>query len=415
MLAESLILSAKRLSQELARLSIIISCSRPVEIKYFPIMAERYYPAELIEKVQRLIDVDAATVGPVTAFAHVMGALKAANIPYVADEVSPQHVLVHPDNRGKLGLNPFNVHRNGAFIKRVGADRTQLTQATAFELSPMEPKRSQQLKMNSDLISRSAGLLAPLNGSERLLSVGCGHTVAFCRAALVSCPTPQASIADASGCLNVQMLTKLDPEFKIMLEKGWSWTVLPWQVEEVWPRLPDLAQRALNASNSVASQTSELETASTIAELAAMQSAAGQPLDWESCIAAAGSSMPACLPYIATIGKYVRLYGGGDQAPMIKYLDMFAKVWGENRRLGEEFFKIVTDTQFSAAKMCPNTCCTCVVQIRGCINRNVLLLDACIFVDELVHTRAPSAIYVHAVSYTRAPSATCIVYSHVYT
>eukprot|EP00959_Pyramimonas_sp_CCMP1952_P147825 3093784-Pyramimonas_sp.AAC.1 len=52
-----------------------------------------------------------------------------------------------------------------------------------------------------------------------------------------------------------------DPRFHNALTKGWRWTVMPRQAEVTWPRLPDLAQRALVASNNVASLMSELKRA----------------------------------------------------------------------------------------------------------------------------------------------------------
>lgn len=303
----------------------------------------QYYAPELVRKIQAILEQDSTTVGPITQWGQVLELLQEAKIAYEVDEVNPTLLLVHPDNRSKLGVNAFNAHRVGAYIKRVGADPQELKKATAFELCPLEPKRSQQIEFNRVLVDRSSGMLAPLSGGERYLSVGCGHTGQFAKAAGASCPTPQSSIADASGCLNVQHLSKDDPKLHVMLTRGWSWTILPWQCEHTWPQLPDLAQRALNASNSVASQASELETASTIAEFAQLQ---GSNINWDQCVQAAAASMPPCASYINTVGTYVRLYGGGNGAPMIKYLDEFSKAFGENRRLGEEFLRAVTDAAF---------------------------------------------------------------------
>ena len=144
----------------------------------------------------------------------------------------------------------------------------------------------------------------------------------------------------------MQHLGKGDPILLSMLTQGWGWTILPWQVEDTWPALPDLAQRALNASNSVASQASELEMAASIAEFAQLDP---DKVDWASCVEAAAATMPACKGYLDTIGRYVKLYGGGHGAPMIHYLDEFAKQFGANQVLGEEFLTAVTNVTFSSA------------------------------------------------------------------
>lgn len=118
-----------------------------------------YYPATLVQEVQALIDRESSDLGPVNAYSQIMEKLKGAKIAYTAEDVSPTLVMVHPDNRGKLGLNAHNVHRNGAMLKKVGADRGLLTKATCFELHPMGPKRKQQLEYNQALIDSSNGIL----------------------------------------------------------------------------------------------------------------------------------------------------------------------------------------------------------------------------------------------------------------
>ena len=72
---------------------------------------------------------------------------------------------------------------------------------------------------------------------------------------------------DGDGMLSYEKAAK-DKVFKIMLDKGWTFLVIPSCVEEKFPSLPNLAQRALNASSSVANQSNELEVAMTIASMA---------------------------------------------------------------------------------------------------------------------------------------------------
>ena len=214
-----------------------------------------------------------------------------------------------------------------------------LRTATAFELCGVEPQRSEQVRFNQALVDASGGLLAPVTGAERYLTVSCGHTVQFAKSVSASCRTSQPSLADPSGCLNTQHLCKDDAALKTMVQSGWGWTILPWQAELTWPELPDIAQRALNASNSVASQSSELETAATIAEFAQVQLRSGSEVDWQQCAEAAAATMPPCASYVDALAKLARVHGGGQGAPMVKYLDHFAKAFAGNRRLGEEFVR----------------------------------------------------------------------------
>jgi hypothetical protein len=312
--------------------------------------------ADVVQAVQTILEQHSPMEGPITKWGKVLDVLKYHKLAYMVENVSPNLVLVHPDNRSKLGVNPHNCHRTGAYIHRVGADLELLKKATAFEINPMDPVRSTQLDFNRKLVEQSHGMLAKVTGSERYVSVGCGHTTQFCKAALASCRTPEPSLADSSGFLNVQQLVLKDPAMRVMLEQGWAWTIVAWQCESAWPLLPDLAQRALNAANTVASQASELEVAASISEFAQlMQDANKGAVDWKKCCEAASSSMPPCVQYIDIVAEYVRLYGGGPGAPMIKYLDQVAKAYGENIRLGEDYLKAVTECNFGPTRKCPHT------------------------------------------------------------
>jgi hypothetical protein len=112
--------------------------------------------------------------------------------------------------------------------------------------------------------------------------------------------------------------------------------------QDQWQGLPDLAQQALNATNGVANQASELETAATIAEYQM-----GSPdASFQSCVDAAASSLPACLPYIDIIATYVSKLGGGSTCPMVFFLDTFSKEYGESRVLGSEFLGAVVNATF---------------------------------------------------------------------
>lgn len=310
------------------------------------------YPQHVVDAVQQLIA--NTSQAPMTRLGGILDLFVKENISYTS-ELCPDVLLVHPENRSKLGVNPFNVHRTGAYIKKAGADFKELSNAVAFELSPNTADRDQQISFNKKLVEHSGGMMAPVNGSERFLTVSCGHTSQFCKAARVHCTTPQLTLQDADGKLSIDHVAKDDPKFKVMLTIGWTWTIIPWQAAEQWPELPDLAQRALNASNSVASKASELEVASSIAEFAQLQAKTG-PIDWKQCAEAAGSTAPSCKTYIATISDYVRKFGGGEGAPMVQYLDFFAKKYGEHKLIGEEFWRAVTDTVLhpSPVQQCPH-------------------------------------------------------------
>ena len=221
-----------------------------------------------------------------------------------------------------------------------------LTSSTCFEISKNPTRRSVQVDFNLELIKYASGLLAPPTGRERFLSVGSGHFVAGCRAINSGCRTPEARLADEAGKINSARVWDKQPVFKQLCKIGWEWTAIPSEVEERWPNLPRMAQRALNATNSVSSDTSELETAKTIAQYADQNSSNA----WDMCVQGAATSNPPCVAYIDVIGKYAKLFGGGVGTCMVTYLDTCAKMYAENRKLGGDFFKAVVEVKYRDEK-----------------------------------------------------------------
>ena len=154
-------------------------------------------------------------------------------------------------------------------IYSVGADRKQLTTAVAVEIAPSGPTRVLNLEANAELVKKSNNLLAPVTGEELYLSLGCGHTVAFCKVAALGGPTPQKGLQDSHGNIDYGKLCK-QAELKAMLEQGWDWDIIPWEVDLMFPRFVKAVQKA--------------------------------PLILDG-------------PYSSTILDFVKLYGGGQEAP----------------------------------------------------------------------------------------------------
>ena len=295
------------------------------------------FSSELVTSVQDLID--KTTVGPMSRWLDILTILESNNVVHYAD-LAPEQVLCHPSNRRKLGLNAFQANLTGASILDVGCDKTQLDKAVSIELHPDAEERNRQIETNKHWVSRANGLLAPVNGGERVLSLGCGHAAAFFRATLHGCKTPVKKLQDVNGNLNAMALGSKDKRFGTCL-KGWRHLVIHGDAELAWPGLPDLAQQAHNAINNVASRNTELETMRAISDYKS-----DDKTTWDQCVEAAAMSRPPCHDYIAVLGRFVRLYGGGPGAPIVLWLDEFAKQHAENRVLGEEFMTAVTDLQF---------------------------------------------------------------------
>ena len=255
-----------------------------------------------------------------------------------------KEILCHPGNRSKTGLNGYNAHQNGDRIVKAGFTQSELNKAAVFEMSIFEPQRSEQINANKRFVHMAGGMLAPPWGKEKYMSVGTGHFIAFVRAALAGCVSPIKDLTDGSGRLNAELIRKKDPRMGSCMDTGIKVRKFPWQAEAAWPQLPDLCQRALNATNEINAKNTELEVMCAIADLDE-QRREGQT--FESIIESLALSTPPCLQYIMKVGKLATLIGGGPGAPYVKFMDRFGKRFGEDKVLGEEFVCSLVDLVFS--------------------------------------------------------------------
>ena len=261
-------------------------------------------------------------------------------------------VMTHPANRGKLGLNPHNVHLLGKRVKDIGADSAELHGAVAFEMSNDATVHMDQLQFNQDLVKVSDGLLSPLTGKGKYLSVGGGHMVAFTRAVAAGCKTPIVELADKNGKLDAHLLQN-DSVFSTMISSGYKWNRISNVVDQAIPGLADFCQRSLNSTNSISAEQSELEVMSSIAQFANNQAKQGQEPDYKACTEAATAGNPPCKPYAVNLATFAKLYGGGPGAPIVVQLDKFAKKHSRHMVLGSEFTGAVVSASFGDIHPCP--------------------------------------------------------------
>ncbi|CAE7458044.1 unnamed protein product [Symbiodinium sp. CCMP2592] len=219
-----------------------------------------------------------------------------------------------------------------------GFDKSYL-HSSCFQLSENPDLRARQVAFNQKQVEQAAGLLAPVNGTERYLSVSSGHTTQFLKALWAGCRTSEGSLA-TNGFLSKEVLCGKDPVLREVMLHGWSWVIVSWAVEECYPDLPKLAERALNSSNSAFQAQSELELALHILDLASgMQQPDFKALAAEACHAGPVKN------YSSSIAKWLGSYSNkGDFA---KFLGIFTKEFGDNYNVGEEFWVMAAGNMFA--------------------------------------------------------------------
>lgn len=276
---------------------------------------------------------------PMEHYQLLMEILEEHKLKYVLQEVHPKFFLVHLANRDYLMMTPSNAHKRGADIKACGADLQMLTNAVCMELSESGPRRADHIAKNEALVKRAEGILAPLNGQERFITIGCGHTSQFCKQADLGGDTCEPS-------LQIPGTTQIDKQalfsnanFRTMITKGWSWTVVHSAVDEEFPRFAEIAQAALNVRNHSSSSMGELEVSMTLAKHAKECSRA-EAVDWIDRLRA------PCKSYAGVLLDYVVSFGGGDDSFIIQFVDSVSKQFNANVALGESYWSALAYTEF---------------------------------------------------------------------
>ncbi len=281
------------------------------------------FDPNMVAMINAILKDSSEDVGALTKWNQILRILFEYRIPYKR-MVKLCELLVHPKNRGGLGLNAHDAHEILAKVKRVGADLEHLRKACAFEMSPLGVVRQSQIDFNKKLVASSQGLLAPVTGEERLLTVACSHFSAGCRAAVAGCKTNEQSLQGPDNTINLQALCTGDKNkvFTEIIANGFEFLIIPATVEqEFGPPIADLAQKALNTEHGTFSQANELQVMSSMA--LAAESAGGAP-DWQSVINQAKAAMPPCSSYLHVLAEFVKNYAGGDGSPILKSL--FSKI-----------------------------------------------------------------------------------------
>jgi len=197
-------------------------------------------PADLKETVQSIINASKQE-GVAQAFETITGLLTKHGL-LISGSASAQELMVHPSNRNGLGVNAFQVHDVGLRVHRLGWMNSEFTdKAFVFEVSRNHTQRAVQLNFNEGLVNRSNGLIAPINGHEKFLTVGSGHCAQFVKACLAKCVSHHRSLAGADGKLDADRLRFEKPSWKKPLA-ALDIKIFSVECEEMWPELPSLAQ-----------------------------------------------------------------------------------------------------------------------------------------------------------------------------
>ena len=206
-------------------------------------------------------------------------------------------------------VNAYNAHRKGHDILQAGVKAELLPpNSLALEVATDSKLKESQFKLNRKMVAGSNGLLAPIRGDERFLTLANSHFVQWARAMDNGCKGPDGNILIVSS------------DMKPLLKEGWSWRIISGEAEKLWPQLPAFAAMAMNSHNTNQITSNGLECMMQLADLYQ----AGMKMD--EAILAVEHSSPSCKNYLKDVAYFCKMYCGGQNFPLLQCLDHFCSL-----------------------------------------------------------------------------------------
>lgn len=237
-------------------------------------------------------------------------------------QVAPQFVGVHPNNRWGDGLVPVDVHDLVELILKTGWSWSEVGKAMAAELPPGE-LGAKYAEFNDSLAKSSGGLLPQVKSETlQLLSFSCSHTNAGLHAIKAGARALHSTVADSEQRLSLARLAEREPEMARACHQGLHWLVLRWQIEVACPNLLTLLQQSANLAQVVARQETDVQC---LLQVHALATKMGSAIDWESVAKQVSNYRPDIAGQVADFCEFVRVWSGGPDAPILKEIDSYIK------------------------------------------------------------------------------------------
>ena len=269
------------------------------------------------------------------------------------ERIHCRHAGVHQRNRYGDGIVPSKVHQLLHGIFQTSLQTSELDKPTALEMPPAgHPRREILRRFNVNQMLQSAGRLPEYEDQGehiRALSLTCGHTTQTLRCFFHGVESDHPELS-TDGRLDMQLLQKKDRQYHEAALRGIEYTLIRWEVEEIWPEALDLFQEAVNAKNWLLEGESRLQimlkmhalARSSVQQASSASSASAEDV-WADVIASAERGNP---PYLAELGDLLyatrHLSGGLDRPRFLESIPEFCRTLETERIVRGSIWKALS-------------------------------------------------------------------------
>jgi len=168
-----------------------------------------------------------------------------------SQHLKPEHMGVHPANRAGKKMVDLSMQKKGFKIWKAGFSLKLCPKekAVAFEDNPSTLAAE---KHTIAITSRSQLFGQYLPGSVQAGSVGASHLNQWLHAATSGAQSQYTELCDkGSDRISRGMAEGQNDDLRVSFLKGLEWTMIKWQIAEMYPLLPSWFQRALNIEHHI--------------------------------------------------------------------------------------------------------------------------------------------------------------------
>ena len=246
--------------------------------------------------------------------------------------LAPEQLGIHPDNRGRYGINEETVHALGADILGAGWNPEEIVSPWCVE---DDPATRYIEKFNIDHASASEYLAPVPPMTIRAGTLTNSHLVLLLKAIKAGVRSDRDALC-VDGKMSLAHIEQVSPGMARACTEGWKWCVLHHSTKSIYgSKLFSFLSDAKNVK--LGRGETEMQVMLKVFHLAA------EGETWENIHSAMGLTKPACQDYIPSIIAFVREFGGGVSAGFVKDLALFhAKHVPNERCIKGQFLDSVT-------------------------------------------------------------------------
>ena len=188
----------------------------------------------------------------------VIERLQANNLAF-KQEIEPDFVIAHPENRWTMMLESEDLHGLLSTISNSGWVKQEVGFCVCIEIPPGD-RGQQYIRENEILADGSGGFIARPSPNSRFCSLSGSHSNGILRCVLHETKGMDSNLCGPDGYLNKDLVLATCPSLEHPLTKGLEWIVIRWQVENAIEGFAAWLQDSLNVGSGAHRLQSKVQT-----------------------------------------------------------------------------------------------------------------------------------------------------------